>query len=71
MDITKTIFQNKKKNRVEKKEMTNKNPYKKCPLRMSGSVIQFACRFCQKTLSKKEVELHLYMCEKVPQEIFD
>ena len=29
------------------------------------------CRFCKKALTKKEIELHLLVCEKVPQEIFD
>ena len=28
------------------------------------------CRFCEKVLTKKDVELHVYVCEKVPQEIF-
>ena len=28
------------------------------------------CRFCEKVLAKKEAELHFYVCEKVPQEIF-
>ena len=28
------------------------------------------CRFCEKILTKKEQELHIYVCEEVPQEIF-
>ena len=29
------------------------------------------CRFCQKLLTKKEVGMHVYVCEKVPQEILN
>ena len=29
------------------------------------------CRFCRKTITRKEIELHLLVCEKVPQEIFN
>ena len=36
-----------------------------------GSKIRIRCRFCHKTLSEKEVELHVYMCEKVQQEVFN
>ena len=29
------------------------------------------CKLCGKTLTKKEVGMHVYVCEKVPQEILD
>ena len=29
------------------------------------------CKHCLKTLTKKEAGLHVYVCEKVPQEIFN
>ena len=29
------------------------------------------CRFCKKVLAKKEVDMHVYVCDKVPQEILD
>ena len=29
-----------------------------------------SCSFCGKTVVKKEVDIHLYVCEKVPQEVF-
>ena len=32
---------------------------------------EIMCKFCEKAMTKKEAELHLYVCEKVPQEIFD
>ena len=35
-----------------------------------GSVIELFVVFVKKVLTKKEVELHVYVCEKVPQEIF-
>ena len=28
-----------------------------------------ACRFCEKILVKKEQELHVYVCEKVPKSL--
>ena len=30
----------------------------------------FRCKFCRKAMALKETELHMYVCEKVPQEIF-
>ena len=32
---------------------------------------EIRCRSCRKTLSKKEAELHVFICDKVPQEIFN
>ena len=29
-----------------------------------------ACSFCGETVTKKEVDLHMFVCEKTPQEIF-
>ena len=29
-----------------------------------------ACSFCRKTVMKKEVDLHMFVCEKAPQEVF-
>ena len=29
-----------------------------------------SCKFCRKTLMKKDVDLHMFVCEKVPQEVF-
>ena len=28
------------------------------------------CKLCGKTLTNKEFDMHVYVCEKVPQEIF-
>ena len=51
--------------------MPKKNHNNKCLIRVKGSFKQLACRFCQKALTKSELGLHLYVCEQVPQEIFD
>ena len=32
---------------------------------------KYKCKFCGKALTKKEIELHFYVCEKVSQEIFN
>ena len=37
---------------------------------VGGRRSSVVCHFCQKSLTKKEEELHIYVCEKVPQEIF-
>ena len=29
-----------------------------------------SCSYCRKSLTKKEVNMHIYVCEKVSQEIF-
>ena len=29
------------------------------------------CCFCQKSLLKKEADMHMYVCEKVPQEMLN
>ena len=29
------------------------------------------CCFCKRVLAKKEAYMHIYVCEKVPQEILD
>ena len=51
--------------------MPKKNHNGKCSVRVSMSLRQLVCAFCQKALSKKEVELHFFVCDKVPQEIFN
>ena len=51
-------------------EMPNRNGGRKVMSggeRCRGRVV---CGFCGKTLMKKEKELHIFVCEKVPQEIF-
>ena len=50
--------------------MPKKKIHGKCSVRTSTKVRTIICRFCQKSLLEKEVELHFYVCEKVPQEIF-
>ena len=31
----------------------------------------YFCRFCRKMLTKEECDFHFFMCEKVPQEVFN
>ena len=31
---------------------------------------RYNCRFCYKALTNKEFDMHVFVCEKVPQEIF-
>ena len=32
---------------------------------------RIVCRFCQKIIGKKEVDMHIYICNKVPQEMLN
>ena len=48
--------------------MPKKDP---CVIRVKGNHKHPACMFCRKALTKSELDLHLYVCEKVSQEIFD
>ena len=34
-------------------------------------IMAYTCRFCKKEMTLKESELHFYVCDKVPQEIFN
>ena len=51
-------------------KMPNRNGSRKVMLDGGRKCSRVVCCFCEKTLSKKEVELHIYVCEKVPQEVF-
>ena len=51
--------------------MPKKNHNNKHSIRVSMKVRLLVCAFCQKALSKKEAEPHLFVCDKVPQEIFN
>ena len=62
----------KKQNHVyKKKKMPKRYQNGQCSVGVLKKVRQISCAFCQKALSKKELELHFFVCEKVPQEIFD
>ena len=50
--------------------MPNRNGSRKVMLDGGRKYSRVACRFCEKILTKKEQELHIYVCEEVPQEIF-
>ena len=50
--------------------MPNRNGNRMVTLDGGRKFSRVACRFCEKMLTKKEQELHIYVCEKVPQEIF-
>ena len=74
MVISETIFQNEKKKITFRKTLIPKEMPKKDPSKSEKVVVlnSLLVRFVKKkTLTKKEVELHLYVCEKVPQEIFN
>ena len=51
--------------------MPNRNGKRKVVLDGGRKCSRVACCFCEKILSKKEEKLHIYVCEKVPQEIFN
>ena len=49
--------------------MTNRNEGREVMICMGkGRSNRVVCCFCKKVLMKKEVGLHVYVCEKVPQE---
>ena len=50
--------------------MPNRNGSRRVVLDGGRKCNRVVCCFCEKVLRKKEVELHVYVCEKVPQEIF-
>ena len=51
--------------------MPKKGPNRKCLMRVKGRYSGIYCTFCQKTLTNKEVELHLYVCEKYHKKMFN
>ena len=50
-------------------KMPNKN--RKLMFRGGSGQTRIVCRFCQKSLIKKEVDMHMYICNKVPQEMLN
>ena len=72
MDITGVMYVYYNENHV-----SENTPHRKMPrLRKSDEAMMkmrwsFTCKHCRKTLTRKEGELHKYVCEKVPQEIFN
>ena len=50
--------------------MPNRNGSRKVMLDGGRKYSRVACRFCEKILNEKEQQLHIYVCEKAPQEIF-
>ena len=51
--------------------MPNRNGSRKVMIGVGRRCSSVVCIFCQKSLTKKEEELHIFVCEKVPQEIFN
>ena len=74
MDITKaTWFENRVSMKVLSIEkMPNRNGSREVMISMGRSRSnRVVCCFCKKVLTKKEVGMHVYVCEKVPQEILN
>ena len=67
MVITETTHKKLNKNTLHREEMpkSRKSDEAKAKIRW-----RYNCKYCKKAMMKKEEELHKYVCEKVPQEIF-
>ena len=51
-------------------KMSKKSNSRMTRIKVPNDTVLPFCKFCQKPLSEKEARLHIYVCEKVPQEIF-
>ena len=51
--------------------MPNRNGSRRITIDVGRSRSSDICRFCKKVLTKKEVDMHVYVCNKIPQEILN